>query len=122
MDLSETKDQEYFCDGMTEEIIDALARVRGFHVAARSSAFAFKNKQQDIREIGRKLNVGAVLEGSVRKSGNRLRVTAQLNNVADGYHLWSETYEREMKDIFALQDEISRAIVSTLARPTGRDR
>jgi TolB-like protein/Tfp pilus assembly protein PilF len=114
VDLSEAKDQEYFCDGMTEEIIDALARVRGFHVAARSSAFAFKNKQQDIREIGRKLNVGAVLEGSVRKSGNRLRVTAQLNNVADGYHLWSETYEREMKDIFALQDEISRAIVSTL--------
>ena len=114
VDLSEAKDQEYFCDGMTEEIIDALARVRGFHVAARSSAFAFKNKQQDIREIGRKLNVGAVLEGSVRKSGNRLRVTAQLNNVTDGYHLWSETYEREMKDIFALQDEISRAIVSTL--------
>jgi serine/threonine-protein kinase len=114
VDLSEAKDQEYFCDGMTEEIIDALARVRGFHVAARSSAFAFKNKQQDIREIGRKLNVGAVLEGSVRKSGNRLRVTAQLNSVADGYHLWSETYEREMKDIFAMQDEISRAIVSTL--------
>jgi TolB-like protein/Tfp pilus assembly protein PilF len=114
VDLSEAKDQEYFCDGMTEEIIDALVRVRGFHVAARSSAFAFKNKQQDIREIGRKLNVGAVLEGSVRKSGNRLRVTAQLNNVADGFHLWSETYEREMKDIFTLQDEISRAIVSTL--------
>ena len=114
VDLSEAKDQEYFCDGMTEEIIDALARVRGFHVAARSSAFAFKNKQQDIREIGRQLNVGAVLEGSVRKSGNRLRVTAQLNSVADGYHLWSETYEREVKDIFALQDEISRAIVSTL--------
>lgn len=114
VDLSEAKDQEYFCDGMTEEIIDALARVRGFHVAARSSAFAFKNKQQDIREIGRKLNVGAVLEGSVRKSGTRLRVTAQLNSVTDGYHLWSETYEREMKDIFALQDEISRAIVSTL--------
>jgi len=114
VDLSEAKDQEYFCDGMTEEIIDALARVRGFHVAARSSAFAFKNKQQDIREIGRKLNVGAVLEGSVRKSGNRLRVTAQLNSVTDGYHLWSETYEREMKDIFVLQDEISRAIVSTL--------
>jgi TolB-like protein/Tfp pilus assembly protein PilF len=114
VDLSEAKDQEYFCDGMTEEIIDALARLHGFHVAARSSAFAFKNKQQDIREIGRKLNVGAVLEGSVRKSGNRLRVTAQLNNVADGFHLWSETYEREMKDIFTLQDEISRAIVSTL--------
>jgi TolB-like protein/Tfp pilus assembly protein PilF len=114
VDLSEAKDQEYFCDGMTEEIIDALAKVRGFHVAARGSSFAFKNKQQDIREIGRKLNVQTVLEGSVRKSGKRLRVTAQLNSVADGYHLWSETYEREMKDIFALQDEISRAIVSTL--------
>jgi serine/threonine-protein kinase len=114
IDLSEAQNQEYFCDGMTEEIIDALTRVRGFHVAARSSSFAFKNKQQDIREIGRKLNVTAVLEGSVRRSGNRLRVTAQLNNVADGYHLWSETYEREMKDIFALQDEISRAIVNTL--------
>ena len=114
VDLSEAHDQEYFCDGMTEEIIDALSRVRGFHVAARSSAFTFKNKQQDIREVGRKLNVRAVLEGSVRKSGNRLRVTAQLNNVTDGYHLWSQTYEREMKDIFALQDEISRAIVGTL--------
>jgi serine/threonine-protein kinase len=114
VDLSEAKDQEYFCDGMTEEIIDALARVRGFHVAARSSAFAFKNKQQDIREIGRKLNVSAVLEGSVRKAGKRLRITAQLNNVADGYHLWSETYERELKDVFAVQDEISRAIVGTL--------
>jgi TolB-like protein len=85
VDLSEARNQEYFCDGMTEQSIDALARVRGFHVAARSSSFAFKNKQQDIREIGRKLNVAAVLEGSVRRSGNRLRVTAQLNNVADGY-------------------------------------
>ena len=113
-DLSPDKDQEYFCDGMTEEIIDALAKINGFRVVARTSSFAFKGKQQDIREIGKKLNVATVLEGSVRKDGNRLRVTAQLNSVADGYHLWSETYERELKDVFAVQDEISRAIVSTL--------
>jgi serine/threonine-protein kinase len=113
-DLSPDKDQEYFCDGMTEEIIDALAKVNGFRVVARTSSFAFKGKQQDIREIGKKLNVATVLEGSVRKDGNRLRVTAQLNSVADGYHLWSETYERELKDVFAVQDEISRAIVGTL--------
>jgi TolB-like protein/thioredoxin-like negative regulator of GroEL len=113
-DLSPDKDQEYFCDGMTEEIIDALAKMNGFRVVARTSSFAFKGKQQDIREIGKKLNVATVLEGSVRKDGNRLRVTAQLNSVADGYHLWSETYERELKDVFAVQDEISRAIVDTL--------
>jgi len=113
-DLSPDRDQEYFCDGMTEEIIDALAKVNGFRVVARTSSFAFKGKQQDIREIGKKLNVATVLEGSVRKDGNRLRVTAQLNSVADGYHLWSETYERELKDVFTVQDEISRAIVSTL--------
>jgi TolB-like protein/tetratricopeptide (TPR) repeat protein len=113
-DLSPEKDQEYFCDGMTEEIIDALSRIGGIRVVARTSSFAFKGKQQDIREIGKKLNVAAVLEGSVRKDGNRLRVTAQLNSVADGYHLWSETYERELKDVFTVQDEISRAIVDTL--------
>jgi adenylate cyclase len=113
-DLSPDQDQEYFCDGMTEEIIDALAKMNGFRVVARTSSFAFKGKQQDIREIGKKLNVATVLEGSVRKDGNRLRVTAQLNSVADGYHLWSETYERELKDVFAVQDEISRAIVDTL--------
>ena len=113
-DLSPEHDQEYFCDGMTEEIIDALAKVEGFRVVARTSSFAFKDKQQDIREIGRKLNVGAVLEGSVRKDGNLLRVTAQLNSVADGYHLWSQTYERELKDVFTVQDEIAKAIVNTL--------
>ena len=113
-DLSSQHDQEYFCDGMTEEIIDALTKVGGFRVVARTSSFAFKGKQQDIREIGKKLNVGAVLEGSVRKFGNRLRVTAQLNSVADGYHLWSETYERELRDVFSLQDEISQSIVNTL--------
>ena len=113
-DLSPDHDQEYFCDGMTEEIIDALSKVNGFRVVARTSSFSFKGKQQDIREIGKKLNVVTVLEGSVRKDGNRLRVTAQLNSVADGYHLWSETYERELKDVFSVQDEISRAIVNTL--------
>jgi serine/threonine-protein kinase len=113
-DLSPGRDQEYFCDGMTEEIIDALSKIPGIRVVARTSSFAFKGKQQDIREIGKKLNVTAVLEGSVRKDGDRLRVTAQLNSVADGYHLWSETYEREEKDVFTVQDEISRAIVNTL--------
>jgi adenylate cyclase len=113
-DLSQGHDQEYFCDGMTEEIIDALAKIGGVRVVARTSSFAFKGKQQDIREIGKKLNVATVLEGSVRKDGTRLRVTAQLNSVADGYHLWSETYERELRDVFTVQDEISRAIVNTL--------
>lgn len=113
-DLSADRDQEYFCDGMTEEIIDSLTKMGGFRVVARTSSFAFKGKQQDVREIGKKLNVGYVLEGSVRKDGNRLRVTAQLNGVTDGYHLWSETYERELKDVFAVQDEISRSIVNTL--------
>jgi len=113
-DLSPDRDQEYFCDGMTEEIIDSLTKVGGFRVVARTSSFAFKGKQQDIREIGKKLNVGYVLEGSVRKDGSRLRVTAQLNSVNDGYHLWSETYERELKDVFTVQDEISRSIVNTL--------
>jgi len=113
-DLSPDRDQEYFCDGMTEEIIDSLTKVGGFRVVARTSAFSFKGKQQDIREIGKKLNVGYVLEGSVRKDGSRLRVTAQLNSVKDGYHLWSETYERELKDVFTVQDEISRSIVNTL--------
>lgn len=113
-DLSPDRDQEYFCDGMTEELIDSLTKVGGFRVVARTSSFAFKGKQQDIREIGKKLNVGYVLEGSVRKDGSRLRVTAQLNSVNDGYHLWSETYERELKDVFTVQDEISRSIVNTL--------
>ncbi|HVT92654.1 MAG TPA: tetratricopeptide repeat protein [Bryobacteraceae bacterium] len=114
VDLSPAKDQAYFCDGMTEEIIDELTRAGGFRVVARTSSFAFKDKHQDVREIGEKLGVGAVMEGSVRKDGQRLRVTAQLIGVADGYHLWSQTYERELKDVFTVQDEISNAIVQTL--------
>jgi len=112
--LSADPEQEYFCDGMAEEIINALTHVEGLRVVARTSCFAFKGKQADIREIGRQLNVGTVLEGSVRKAGNRLRITAQLVNVADGYHLWSERYDRDSEDIFAIQDEISLAIVGNL--------
>jgi TolB-like protein len=114
LDLSPQKDQEYFSDGLSEEIIDALSRVKNLRVAARTSAFAFKGKTVDIRQIGRELNVSAVLEGSVRKSGEELRITAQLNRVSDGFHLWSRTYERPMRDIFALQRELSQAIAEQL--------
>jgi len=112
--LSADPEQEYFCDGMAEEIINALTHIEGLRVVARTSAFAFKNKHEDIRDIGRKLNVKTLLEGSVRKAGSRLRITAQLVNVTDGYHLWSERYDREMEDVFAIQDEISLAIVDRL--------
>ena len=113
-DMSPQRDQEYFCDGMAEEIINALTQVCDLHVVARTSAFSFKGQQIDVREIGRKLCVKAVLEGSVRKAGNRLRITAQLVNVADGYHVWSEKYDRQLDDVFAIQDEISLAIVEKL--------
>jgi len=112
--MSADPEQEYFCDGMAEEIINALTHVRDLHVVARTSAFFFKGKDVKIREIGQELNVETVLEGSVRKSGNRLRVTAQLVNVADGYHLWSERYDRQLEDVFEIQDEISMAIVEKL--------
>jgi len=112
--MSADKEQEYFCDGMTEEIINALTNVESLRVVARTSAFAFKGKNVNVREIGRELNVESVLEGSVRKAGNRIRITAQLINVTDGYHLWAERYDREMKDVFAIQDEISLAIVDKL--------
>lgn len=114
LDLSPAKDQEYFSDGLTEEIIDALSRVPNLRVAARTSAFAFKGRAADIREIGRQLNVTTVLEGSVRRSGDELRITAQLNRVSDGYHLWSQTYERKFSDIFQVQRELSNAIAAQL--------
>lgn len=114
VDMSPQRDQEYFCDGISEELLDALTKVGGLRVVSRTSSFAFKGKEQDIRKIGEQLSVGTVLEGSVRKAGNRLRITAQLINVVDGFHLWSEKYDREMKDIFDIQDEISRAIVEAL--------
>ncbi len=113
-DMSPERDQEYFCDGMAEELINALVKVEGLRVAALTSSFQFKGKDLDVREIGRQLNVGTVLEGSVRKSGNRLRVTAQLVSVSDGYHMWSERYDRELEDVFLIQDEISEAIAGSL--------
>jgi serine/threonine protein kinase len=113
-DMSPQKDQEYFCDGLAEEIINALAQLKNIRVIARSSTFAFKGTEKDIRDIGRELNVDAVLEGSVRKAGNRLRITSQLISVDDGHHLWSERFDREMGDIFAIQDEITLAIVDKL--------
>ncbi len=113
-DMSSQQDQEYFCDGMAEEIINSLTQLDSLKVIARTSTFAFKDKHQDIREIGRILDVRTVLEGSVQKSGNRLRITAQLINVEDGSHLWSERYDRDMQDIFIIQDEISQAIVDKL--------
>ncbi|MDQ2669578.1 MAG: tetratricopeptide repeat protein, partial [Gemmatimonadota bacterium] len=105
---------EYFSDGMTEEITTALSKVEGLRVAARTSAFSFKGKSESVSEIGRQLRVGTVLEGSVRREGDRLRVTAQLIDVEDGYHLWAETYDRDMSDVFAVQEEIARAIVAAL--------
>jgi adenylate cyclase len=113
-DMSPGGDNEYFSDGMTEELINALVKVEGLRVASRTSAFAFKGKDLDVREIGSRLKVATVLEGSVRKEGNRLRITAQLVNAADGYHLWSETYDRELEDVFEIQEQIARAIVGAL--------
>jgi serine/threonine protein kinase/Tfp pilus assembly protein PilF len=107
-------ENEYFADGMAEEIINALSKIQGLRVASRTSSFAFKGKNEDIGEIGRKLKVSTVLEGGVRKMGNRLRITAELVNVADGYHLWSERYDREIEDVFAIQDDISQSIVKAL--------
>jgi serine/threonine-protein kinase len=114
VDMSPEKDQDYFAEGIAEELIHALSRIQGLHVVSRTSAFAFKGKQQDIREIGQKLNVKTILEGSIRKAGSQLRITAQLINIEDGYHLWSERFDRNAADVFAIQDEISLAIVESL--------
>jgi TolB-like protein len=113
-DMSEAKDQEYFADGIAEELINALTQVRGLRVTGRTSSFSFKGNREDIPSIGRKLNVGSLLEGSVRKAGNRVRITAQLVDAANGCHLWSQTFERELRDIFEVQDEIARAVVQVL--------
>lgn len=119
--MSADPENEYFADGMTEEIINALGKLPGIHVASRTSSFAFKGKEVDVREIGEKLGVSTVLEGSVRKIGNRIRLTAQLINVESGYHLWNETYDRQLEDVFAVQDDISRAIVTALTLRLGSD-
>jgi TolB-like protein len=114
VDMSPQKDQEYFCDGMTEDLINRLSNVKELKVPARTSVFMFKGKTPDMHDVGEKLKVQTVLEGSVQKSENRLRITAQLINIADGYHLWSERYDRELKDVFAIQDEISSSIAEAL--------
>ena len=112
--MSADPEQEYFCDGLAEELIDALARLDGLRVVARTSAFQFRGKEIDLREVGEKLKVKTVLEGSVRKAGNRLRINAQLIDTDDGYHLWSERYDRDMDDIFAVQDDLARTVVAKM--------
>ena len=112
--ISNESENEYFCDGLAEELLNALAKIEDLKVAARTSAFSFKNKNVEISEIAKSLNVKTVLEGSVRRSGNRLRISVQLVNATDGYHLWSERYDREMRDIFDVQDEITLAVVDAL--------
>ncbi len=112
--MSADRENEYFSDGMTEEIISALTKIEALRVASRTSAFAFKGKDEDVRKIGAALGVRTVLEGSIRQSGRKIRITAQLVDVADGYHLWSERFDREMEDVFEVQDEISRSIAGAL--------
>jgi len=112
--MSPDPEQEYFCEGIAEELINGLGRIKNLRVASRTSAFQFKGTQHDIREIGDRLNVDKVVEGSVRKAGDRLRINAQVINVSDGYRLWSERYDRKMEDIFAIQDEIAESIVAAL--------
>jgi len=114
VDLSPGKDQEYFSDGLTDELITTLSEVPGLRVPARTSSFQFKGQNPDVHEVGRKLGVGSVLEGSVRKSGNRLRVSVQLISVKDGYQLWAQSYDRDLADVFAVQEEVARSIVSAL--------
>jgi non-specific serine/threonine protein kinase len=114
VNMSPDKDQEYFCEGLAEDIINALVSVEDLKVASRTSAFRFKGADQDIREVGRRLGVSTVLEGSVRKAGDQVRIAVQLVNVDDGYHLWSNRYDRELKDVFAIQDEIAQKIVEAL--------
>ena len=112
--MSADPENEYFSDGISEEILNALTQVDGLQVTARTSSFSFKGKNEDVRQIGNKLGVTTVLEGSVRRAGKRIRITAQLINTADGYHIWSENYDSDLEDIFQVQDEISLKIVNRL--------
>jgi TolB-like protein/Flp pilus assembly protein TadD len=114
VDLSPAHDQEYFCDGIAEEIINSLCCIRELRIASRTSSFQFKGRSADVREIGKALGVGAVLEGSVRKAGDRVRITAQLVNTTDGYHLWSESFDRDLSDVFAIQSEIAQRLLKAL--------
>ncbi len=115
-DLSPSHDQEYFSDGIAEEILNSLAHIKELKVAGRTSSFQFKGKNEDLKEVGKKLNVTTVLEGSVRKMGNKVRITAQLIGVDDGYHIWSETFDRDMTDIFAIQNEVAEKIAKVLLK------
>lgn len=119
VDLSPDGDQEYFSDGISEEILNVLVRIPKLKVAGRTSSFSFKGKNQDLRDIGAALNVDHVLEGSVRKAGARLRITAQLIRSNDGFHVWSETYDRELTDIFAIQDDIAKNVADAMAKSLG---
>jgi TolB-like protein/cytochrome c-type biogenesis protein CcmH/NrfG len=112
--MSAGKDQEYFSDGISEELLNLLAKIPQLQVTARTSSFAFKGKNEDVRTIGAQLNVGAVLEGSVSKAGNRVRITTQLINAADGYHLWSDSYDRELQDIFAIRSQVAQTVAKAL--------
>ena len=114
VDMSPAQDQEYFTDGLTENLLHALAQIRELKVAGRTSSFAFKGMNTDLRDIGEQLNVSSILEGSVQKAGTRIRITTQLINVEDGYHLWSKTFDRDLNDIFVVQDEIAEAVASAL--------
>jgi serine/threonine protein kinase/tetratricopeptide (TPR) repeat protein len=114
VNMSDDKSQEYFSDGLSEELLNDLAKIPRLRVAARTSSFQFKGKNEDLRTVGEKLNVSTILEGSVRKEGNRVRIAAQLIKTGDGFHLWSETYDRELKDVFAVQDEIARSVAGSL--------
>ena len=113
VNMSADKDQEYFADGISEELLNLLAQVPELRVIARTSSFSFKGKDVDIAEIARRLNVANVLEGSVRKSGDKLRITAQLVRASDSSHLWSQTYDRQMADVFEVQDEIAASVVAS---------
>ncbi|HTF70755.1 MAG TPA: hypothetical protein VK638_49600 [Edaphobacter sp.] len=113
-DMSPSKDEEYFSDGLAEQLINDLAKVSGLEVVGRSSAFQFKGKNEDLRDVGRKLGVANVLEGSVRREGNHVRISAELIKAGDGFQLWSQTYDREIKDIFAVEDEIALSATEAL--------
>jgi TolB-like protein/Tfp pilus assembly protein PilF len=119
VNMSSDKENEYFVDGLTEEILNRLAQISALRVPGRTSSFAFKGKNTDLRQVGTELGVAHVLEGSVRKSGDRLRITSQLIRTADGFHLWSQTFDRKLDDVFAIQEEIARAIADALSTPLG---
>jgi TolB-like protein/class 3 adenylate cyclase len=121
VNMSSDEENEYFSDGITEDLITALSKLSGLRVAARTSSFAFKGKNEDIETIGEQLHVGAVLEGSVARAGNQVRITAQLINTADGYHLWSESYDRDLQDIFAIRSEVAKTVAKALQVALGAD-